>query len=100
MFYENYENPKDQQYSTGYLVIPLNKIFTAIEAKQLYNMFEYETSLVNMAEDMKILLNNQFTLDVYAQPLMDDFECETPYSIIFTNSDNCLIQKNFIKGKK
>jgi hypothetical protein len=50
-----------------------------------------------MAEEMAVLLENQFTIDVYAQPNMDDFECQHPYDIIFCNSYT-LIQKNFIKS--
>jgi hypothetical protein len=100
MFYENYDNPKDIQYATGYLVIPLNKVFTSTEAQQLYSMFEFVTDYSIMAEEMVALLNNQFTLDVYAQPLMDDFDCQHPYDIIFTSSSNCLIQKNFLKSNQ
>jgi hypothetical protein len=98
LFYENYENPKDIQYATGYLVIPLNKVLTSQEAYQLYSMLEFVTEYSVMAEEMKVVLDNQFTIDVYAQPIMDDFECENPYSIIFTSSTNCLIQKNFLKS--
>ena len=98
VFYENYDNIKNPQYATGYLIIPINRVFLASEAKQLYNDLAGVDNYPSIANTLKTMLMNQFTLDVYAQPVMDDFECQNPYDIIFTNSDNCLIQKNFIKS--
>jgi hypothetical protein len=98
MFYENYENPKSVNYAKGFLIIPLNRIFTSVEAKQLWTQFENVTDYNVMAKEMEIIIKNNFTLDVYAQPIMEDFECQNPYDIIFTSSSNCLIQKNFLKS--
>jgi hypothetical protein len=98
MFYENYDDPKNSKYARGSLIIPLNRIFTATEAKQLWTQFEYTTDYTIMAREMELMIKNNFTLDVYAQPIMEDFECQNPYDIIFTSSSNCLIQKNFLKS--
>jgi hypothetical protein len=98
MFYENYEDPKNNNYAKGYLIIPINKVLTEQEAQQLWNMSEYSITYDQIAKDLQAVINNQFTIDVYAQPLLDDLETETPYSIIFTSSSNCLIQKDFLKS--
>jgi hypothetical protein len=98
IFYENYENIKDPRYATGYLVIPINRVFLATEAQQLYNELDGVDNYDTIAQILKSMLMNQFTLDIYAQPVMDDFECINPYDIIYSVREDTLIQKNFLKS--
>jgi len=105
IFHENYHDTKSPQYARGFVVIPLKYVFggaqgqTSVEMEQLGNSMTEDRDKVVMAEKMNFLLRDQFTLNVYAIPMEDNFHCENPFDIIFTARDNCLIQKQFITSK-
>ena len=98
IFYENYNMPEDQNYAYGYLIIPINYVLTQQEIQQYWNIFELYPGFEQMAEDFSKFFNDQFTINVYAIPVQDEFTTENPFDIIYSNRDNILIQKNYLSS--
>lgn len=98
IFYENYNNTKDPLHATGYLIIPLNKVLLPSEAQYFYNDMDGVNDYGTMARYLEVTLRDQFTIDIYAQPILDDFNCINPYDIIFSRNTDTLIQRNFLKS--
>jgi hypothetical protein len=99
-FSESYNDPDSIDYATGYLIIPMEYMFTTEERTRLNEQAEANNYLYykDIADDIQKLLQDRVDINVYAQPVMDDFNCNYPFDIIFSNRDNVLIQKKFLKS--
>jgi len=98
IFNENYEDPNSALYANGYLILPLNYVFEKEQRDNLYDSFEHTLDDNRMAYEMGQLLNEQFVINVYAIPMEEKFECNEPFDIIYSNRNNILIQKNYLKS--
>lgn len=98
LFDENYDNPSSIDYAHGHLIIPIRYILDISQLQALYQQFEFAQDLVLMAEIIQKILENSITINVYAQPLAEKFECDEPFDIIYTSKDNLKINKIFIKS--
>jgi hypothetical protein len=97
IFSENYTSPTSNDYATGYIVLPLVSVLTLEQDRtNLYNMLNNINSFTIISEYIERLLKDQLTINVYAQPVMDEFHCEYPFDIIYSVRENILIQKNFL----
>lgn len=96
LFNENYEDFDSALYANGNIILPLNFIFNQEQIDILYNMFEYVYNFNDMALEMEKLLKEQVSINIYAQPLEEKFECINPFDIIYSNQDNILIQKKYL----
>lgn len=97
IFNENYANPNSVDYAHGYIIVPLVSVIPLKEDRDnLYNSLENINKYSIIAEYIQRVLKDQLTINIYAQPIMDEFECEYPFDIIFTADSNILIQKNFL----
>jgi hypothetical protein len=100
IFSENYNTPNSNSYAAGYIVLPLVSVLSLEQDREnLYNMLNNINDFATIAEYIERLLKDQLTINVYAQPVMDEFECEFPFDIIFSNRANILVQKSFIAAK-
>jgi len=98
IFNENYDDPDSSLYANGYLILPLGKVFNSSNINTLRILFRNMIELEPMALEMAKLLSDQFTINVYAQPMEDKLECENPFDIIYSNKNNILVQKNYLKS--
>lgn len=96
LFNENYNNPDDQNYAKGQIILPIKRVLEASDIITLKTMLEN----TNAFEDQTLVLENYLKsileINVYAMPVADEFECENEFDIIFSNKDNILIQKNYL----
>ena len=98
LFNENYNMPKDQNYAYGYLIIPISYILTSTEISQFLIMFENYPGFEEMSEEFARFFNDQFTINVYAVPVQDEFTTENPFDILYSTKENILIQKNYLSS--
>jgi len=98
MFNENYNNPLSIQYANGHLIIPLHFMTDESQREDLIEKTRFSQNLISIADNIEVLLEDLVTINVYAQPLEEKLECENEFDIIFSNRDNILIQKNYLKA--
>jgi hypothetical protein len=99
IFNENYNTPNSKDFASGYVVLPIFNVLDFDDRENLFNMLKNINEFEKIAEYIQKMLQDQLTINIYAQPVMDTFECEYPFDIIFSNRDNILIQKNFLASK-
>jgi hypothetical protein len=100
IFSEDYSNPNAETYANGYIIIPLVSVLSIEQDRtNLYNMLNNINDFATIAEYIERLLKDQLTINIYSMPVMDEFECEYPFDIIFSASSNILVQKNFLAAK-
>jgi hypothetical protein len=96
IFFENYENPEDPQYATGYVVVPLARIINPIDAEILAQIIGVSDSLTELGNEIKKLITERITVNVWAQPIIQDYKTIYPNDIIFTDKNDVLIEKLLI----
>jgi hypothetical protein len=99
IFTENYNNPESKDFASGYVILPITNVLSIQDRENLFNMLKNINEFEKISEYIQRMLQDQLTINAYAQPVMDTFECEYPFDIIFSNRDNILIQKNFLASK-
>lgn len=94
-FNENYNNPDSDDYASGRVILPLSYVFESDELLTLKTMLA-NTDFHLHAKEMKYLLTDNLSINIYARPIDDAFECVNANDIIYTNKDDILIQKETI----
>ncbi|MCF0126235.1 MAG: hypothetical protein HUJ68_10875 [Clostridia bacterium] len=95
-FSENYNNPKAQDYASGMIIVPVKNILSAKEIASLKQMFAETKDFDEQTPDIKKMLKEKLTINVYAVPVQDTFECNNEYDIIYSDKNRIQIEKNFI----
>ena len=88
IFEENYDTPYADNFSKGYVLLPLS-----------YLEFMSELSILDQSEEaykyeaMSLLLQNNIEIKVYAQPLLTEFEPRNSNDIIFIDESDIKVEK-------
>lgn len=86
IFNENYDNPSDSQYASGYVVLPLSYLGLNSSINTSTESFTYTT--------LSSLLKQFIDIKVYAIPKMEDIEPENWNDIIFIDAEDIKVERN------
>ena len=96
-FYENYKNPDSIDYARGRIIVPINKILTAADISSLKNLLKDVEKFDDQTPDIKKMIAEKITIEVYAMPIQTTFECNNENDLIYVHKDDIMIEKTFVK---
>ena len=96
IFTENYGDIRDPQYASGYLVIPIDRVISPKDLKDLSIQLANSDSFEEMSDAVHSQLREVVRVDAWARPNVIDFGPLYGNDLIFSDPDDILVEKKFI----